>query len=296
MRIKLLTILSLIALLGAGCSNTHEHDGSVHDADVAHTAEGNSVRSHKASTWGKYLDVMTDKERDEFFAISDSFERKQWVRRNGVDVRADLAKKLTKGLKKGAAMKRIKDRVEDTIENGDSTLVLYSRFNTVSRTNFYLVFHKNTLASWGSYTRENQDRNREVFDFESRLMRKFDTVLKVDMGANEIRKQAENARKGLNDVKIATRDVTGEPDYKGTHTNSYANYIVAEQILLAETRNELFKWFQGRDADKVLVQRPYETHQYYMLYTAADGAETVITAEFVFKDGLLKRWFVYHEK
>ncbi|MHC4841144.1 MAG: hypothetical protein ACYTDT_09350 [Planctomycetota bacterium] len=284
MRITLLTILGMLVLVCTGCGSTHSHDG-----------EGHETRSHPPSRWGKYLEVMTDKERDEFFGISDTFDRNQWIRTNGMDVRVDLAKVLSKGMSKSAAKKSVKDPVEDTVDNGDSHMAFYSRFNTVSRTNYYLVFHKGKLASWHSYTREDQDRNRELFAFESKLMRKFDTVLEVGMGVNEIRRQAENARNDLNRVKVATRDVTSEDTYKGVRSASYGNYIIAEQLLLAESRNELFKWFQGRDADKIVVQRPYENHQYYMVHKDLRGNETVVIAEFVFRDGLLKRWFVYHE-
>ena len=52
----------------------------------------------------------------------------------------------------------------------------------------------------------------------------------------------------------------------------------------------------GREADHIIIHRPYETHQYFMTFTDLDGTETIVTAEFIFENGLLQDWFVYHEK
>lgn len=289
MRYAFLPVLLLCALIGAGCSSGPEVRGN--------GPEGlGTVSAPTKTRWSAYLQVMTDKERLEFLDIQDSFDREQWIRRQGIDVRADLQGRLARGISVEAARRRIFEVPDEVSKDGTTTMLFYSRYNTQSRTNFYLMFESDQLVSWNSYTLEEQEREKSLLEFEAKLMRKFNTVLEVGMGAPAIRKQAENAQADLNRVELAHREKIANPDFKGAGKASFSDYIVAESLLYAKNRAELFAWFQNRDADKVIIHRPFETHQYYMVHRDVRGRETVVTAEFVFESGRLQQWYVYHEE
>ncbi len=289
MRFAFLPVLFVVALLGAACSSGPEVRGNGPEAV-------GTASTPTRTRWSTHLQVMTDKERLEFLAIEDSVEREQWLRRSGIDVRAELAGRLTRGISVETARRRIIEAPDEVSKDGSTTMLFYSRFNTQSRTNFYLMFESDQLISWNSYTLENQEREKSLLEFEARLMRKFNTVLERGMGAPAIRKQAENAQADLNRVELAHREKIADPNFKGAGKASYSDYIVAEELLYARTRNELFAWFQNRNPDRIIIHRPFETQQYYMIHKDARGRETQVIAEFVFEGGMLQAWYVYHEK
>lgn len=289
MRNGILLFVAACGLVLTACSSGPEVRGRGPEAV-------DTVSTPTKSRWSRYLQVMTDLERTTFLNIEDSFEREQWIRRNGIDVRADLDSRLSRGLSVDAAKRRIVEMPDEVTKRGGSTMLYYSRYNTQSRTNFWLMFRDDQLVSWNAYTLERQERERSLLEFESQLMDKFDTVLREGMGINEIRRQADNARDNLNKVELSHRERLGDPGYKGARSVSSGDYLVAEDLLYARDRNELFAWFQGREPDKIIIHRPYETHQYYMTYTDLRGNETIVTAEFIFLNGLLQDWFVYHER
>lgn len=290
MRPRNLLLLAAIALsVLAGCSSGPEVRGSGPEA-----LGGASAPTR--SRWSNYLQVMTDKERIEFLDIEDTFEREQWLRRNGIDVRSDLNRRLSRGISVDAAKRRILEAPDEVTKRGDTTMMFYSRYNTESRTNFWLLFKSDQLVSWNAHTDAQMDRQRHLLEFESRLMQKFDTVLRRGMGIAEIRRQAENARDNLNKVTLAHGERLADSSYKGVRSVSSGDYLVAEDVLYAMGRDELFAWFQGREPNHIIVHRPYETHQYFMTHTDLDGTETQVVAEFIFMNGLLEDWFVYHER
>lgn len=290
MRIALLLLLAVgVAFIGA-CSSTESFPGR--GPEGLDQPSGAPTRSR----WSQYLIVMSDKERTEFLDVEGEFEREQWIRRRGIDVRADLSRRLARGISVEAARRRIIEVPDETHRHGRSTYLFYSRYNTTSRTHFWLRFENDQLLSWNSYTQHEQDRERELIDFENRLMRKFDTVLEKGMGIQEIKRQADNARQDLNKVEMAYRERLGDPNYKAGRNVGSRDYIIAENLLYAKTRNELFEWFQGREPDKIIIHRPFETHQYYMLHRDIRGVERIVTAEFVFENGGLVDWFVFHER
>lgn len=290
MRSSVLIVLASCGLmLAAGCSSGPEVRGYGPES-VGTTS------SPTRSRWSANLQVMTDKERTTFLGIEDSFEREQWIRRNGIDVRTDLDRKLSRGISVDAAKRRIIETPDEVTKRGDTTMLFYSRFNTESRTNFWLMFESDQLVSWNAHTIEQQHRERHLLDFEAALMEKFNTVLERGIGVNEIKRQANNARDDLNRVELAHREKLGDPNYKGARSVSGGDYLIAEDLLYAKSRNELFSWFQGREPDHIIVHRPFETHQYYMTYSDLNGEETIVVAEFIFRDGLLEDWFVYHER
>jgi hypothetical protein len=285
-----LLLLGVAVGLLVGCGSSEPFPGR--GPETINQPATAPVRSH----WSSYLVVMTDKERTEFLAIEGDQSREQWLRRTGVDVRADLSGRLSRGISVESARRRIMDVPDQTHRDGRTTMLFYSRFNTESRTYFWLKFENDQLISWNSYTREQQDREREVLEFEQKLMRKFDATLERGMGINEINRQAANARTDLNRVQDTYRDTVSDSDYKGVYSKANTrSYLVAENLLYAQTRNELFEWFQGRQPDKVIIQRPFETHRYFSTYKDLRGRETVITVEFVFEDNQLLDWFVFHE-
>ncbi len=283
-------LLGAVAALAGGCGSTEPFPGRGPEAiDRASSAP---VRSR----WSPYLQVMSDKERTEFLAMQDEGDREQWLRRNGMDVRVELSQKLARGISEEAALRRISDKPDSSVREGSTTMLFFSRFNTQSRTHFWMKFEDDQLLSWNSYTRERQDREREVLEFENKLQRRFDVVLERGMGINEINRQAANAREDLNRVELAYRERTADAGYRGVYSAPGSrDYIIAENLLYAQTRNEMFEWFQGRQPDKVIQQRPFETHRYFTLHRGHGGQETVVTVEFVFEDGKLLDWFVFHD-
>ncbi|MCA8912809.1 MAG: hypothetical protein KDB82_13985 [Planctomycetes bacterium] len=281
-------VLACCLALIAGCSSGPEVRGSGPEAIGGASAP-------TKSRWSNYLQVMSDKERTTFLDISDNFEREQWIRRNGIDVRSDLDRKLSRGISVDAAKRRILEAPDEVTKRGDTTMLFYSRHNTESRTNFWLMFEADQLVSWNAHTIEKQHRERHLLDFEADLMTKFNTVLERGIGVNEITRRANNARDDLNRVELAHREVIANPDYKGARKVSSGDYLIAEDLLYARTRNELFSWFQGREPDHIIVHRPFETRQYFMTYKDLNGDETIVIAEFIFRDGLLQDWFVYHD-
>lgn len=291
MRASVLLMMAAAGLLIGACSSGPEARGSGPEA-VGTT--GTPTKSR----WSPYLQVMSDNERIEFLAIEDNFEREQWIRRKGIDVRADLDRRLSRGLSLAAAQNRIDAPLDEKSERGDTTMLFYSRFNTESSTNFWLMFQNNQLVSWDSYAVEDQRREREILDFEARLMNKFNTVLKRGMGVEEIRRQAANSRENLNRVRLAHRESMPDPTFKGRAEikADTSDYLVAEALLFAETQAELFAWFQGREPDHIVVHRPFETHKYFMTHVDLWGNETEIIIEFVFRSGSLENWFIYHDK
>lgn len=289
MRKALLLLLGIVVVAIGGCASSEDFPGRGPEA------LGGPASAPTRSPWSQYVTVMTDKERTTFLDIEGSFEREQWIRRQGIDVRADLARRLARGISVEAAKRRIIEVPDETRRTGRTTYLFYSRYNTTSRTHFWLRFEDDQLLSWNSYTQEAQDRERELLEFEQRLMRKFDTVLRKGMGVNEIRRQADNARQDLNKVEMAYRERIADPNYKAGRNVGNRDYIIAEQLLYAKTRNELFEWFQGREPDKIIIHRPFETHQYNMVHTDIRGVERIVTAEFVFENGALVDWFVFHE-
>lgn len=291
MRYAFLPALLLAALM-AGCGSSPEVvDGP--EADLRLPS------APTKSQWSGYLQVMSDKERTEFLAIESNDARNAWLRRTGVDVRYELSSVLSRGMSLAAARARIAETPEDISRDGSTTTLFFSRFNTVSRTNFYLLFDNDQLVSWNSYTKDQQDREKGLLEFEARLMRKFNTVLERGMGMNAIRRQAENAQADVNRLELAYRETLSGGrgrDYKGSGQASFSDYIVAEQLLYARNRNELFSWFNNRTPDRVITQNPFETHQYHMVHKDTRGNETMVIAEFVFQSGLLESWYVYHDR
>lgn len=289
MRALTFVIIALCGLVIAGCSSGPEVRGSGPEAVGA-------ISTPTRSVWSRYVQVMTDKEREEFLGLEDSFERQQWIRRNGIDVRADLDRKLARGISVESAKRRIEEIPEEVTTRGDTTMLFYSRFNTESRTNFWLLFKGDQLVNWNAHTIAQMDRERHLLDFESRLMGKFDTVLERGMGMHEIVRQANNARDHLNKAELVHREKLADPDYKGARRVTSGEYLIAEDLLYARTRSELYEWFRGRTADHIIRQGAYETHQYFTTYTDIRGNSTVVTVEFVFMNGLLENWFVFHER
>jgi hypothetical protein len=297
MRKALLLLLGAPVLALAACGSTEyvEPEPAVEEEVDTFPAPEPYVPL-STNGWSRFLVVMTNKERNDFLGIDGRPEREQWLRRNGIDVRADLAEKLSRGMTIDQARRGIAESPDEVLRDGDTTTMFFSRYNTLSFTHFWLKFEDGKLLSWNSYTREQQDRERELLDFQQRLMRKFNTVLERGMGMNAINRQAAAARDDLNRVQTAHRERTEDADYRAGRSVSARDYIIAEQLLYAQTRNELFEWFQGRIPDQIIHQRPFETHRYYLLHRDLRGNETLVTAEFVFEGGALKDWFVYHER
>jgi len=293
MRKAMLFMLGACTALGAlafsaGCSSSQDVRGSGPEV-VGATSAPTRTR------WSQYLVVMSDLERERFFEIDGEFEREQWIRRHGIDVRADLSRRLARGISVENARRRVSEAPDEIVRDGNTTMLFFSRFNTQSRTQYWLKFQDDQLVTWNSYTIEQQDRERELLDFEQRLMGRFNIVLKRGMGMHEINRNANLARDHLNRTERAHHETTTRGDYRGVMQVSTRNYIVAEQLLYARTQNELFEWFQGRVVDERIIQRPYETHRYFMTHNDLRGEETIIVVEFVFLNGLLERWYVYHE-
>lgn len=291
MRTALMLMLGAAVTVLAACGSSPPQARGSGPQAVSH-----QLNAPSRSRWSPYLVVMTDKERAEFLDIEEDAERETWLRRTGIDVRADLSQQLSRGLSEEAARRRVGGTPDEAMRDGRSATLFYSRYNTQSMTYFWMKFENDQLLSWNSYTREQQDRERELLAFEQRLLRKFDTVLERGMGMNAINRQAAAARNDLNQVELAHRERTSDADYREGRSVSSRDYIIAEQLLYARTRNELFEWFQGRQPDRIFQQDPFERHLYNMVHTDTRGKETTVTAEFVFESGTLKDWFVYHER
>jgi hypothetical protein len=289
MRLAFLPLLFALALVVGACGSSPEPQGEG-------PVDMRPPSAPSRSQWNNHLQAMTDKERIEFLSIMDDTGRRQWLQRNGIDVRADLNARLVRGISVDAARQRIIEKPEEVSKDGSTTMLFYSRFNTQTRTNFYLLFESDQLVSWNSYTIEKQAREKHLLEFEARLMKRFNAVLERGMGVNAIRKQAENAQADVNRVELANRDKLSSDTYKGAGKASFSDYIVAENLLYARNRNELFSWFQNRQPDKVISQTPFERHQYFMTHKDPRGNENVVIAEFVFHNGLLEAWYVYHEQ
>ncbi len=249
--------------------------------------------------WSRYLQVMSDKERITFMEIEDDFDREQWIRREGIDVREELSRKLARGMSVAAAKSRMDGKPDEEIDRNDSTMLFYSAFNTRSRTNVYLKFDADSLTSWGSYTIEQQDRQRDLLNFESDLMRLFNRVLKRGMAPSTIRNTAKNAQEDVNRTRLANRDYLDnreEQDGALKHKSNTYDFVVEESLLLAEMRNDLYAWFRGREPDEVILHRPFETHRYKVDFKSRRGYEETVIVDFVYKSGMLEEWYVYHDE
>jgi hypothetical protein len=97
-------------------------------------------------------------------------------------------------------------------------------------------------------------------------------------------------------VELTLRDKLASDAYKGAGKATFSDYIVAENLMYARDKNELFSWFQNRQPDRVITQLPFERHQYFMAHKDPRGNENIVIAEFVFLNGLLEAWYVYHEE
>jgi hypothetical protein len=291
---KLLFLAAVIACgtlaFTSGCSSSPAVEETPEDPVMA------GPESPTGSRWGQYLVVMTDLERERFMEIDGEFERNQWLRREGIDVRAELNHFLERGLNVDTVHRRLRQTPDEVMQDADTTTMFFSRYNTQSRTEFWLKFEGDSLIAWNSYTMEQQARERELLDFQQQLMRRFNTVLRRGMGMNEINRNAAGAQADLNRVERAHHERTTNPDYRGTRSVSTRDYIIAEQLLYARSRNEMFEWFHGRTPNERIIQRPFETHRYHMTHTDLRGNETLILVDFVFEDGLLANWFIYHER
>ena len=199
MRGLTLAFVAVCGLVLVGCSSSPDVRGPGPEAV-------GGISTPTRSAWSRYIQVMTDKERVEFLDIEDTAERHQWLRRNGIDVRADLDRKLSRGISVESAKRRIEEIPEEVSKRGDTTMLFYSRYNTESRTNFWLLFKGDQLVNWNAHTIAQMDRERHLLNFQSDLMAKFDTVLHRGMGMNEIVRQANRARDHLNDADHLAAD------------------------------------------------------------------------------------------
>jgi len=315
MRYALICALSLLALISGACSSSRDVQGE------GPRAIG-SGEAPQPGPWSKYVQVMTERERLEFLEIIDDSERKLWLARNGVDVRAELATRLSRGISVDAAKRRINDPLDAEDKRGGDTMLYYSRYNTQSRTNYYLHFRADQLMSWNTYTLEQQERTLGLVQFETELVRKFDAYLERGMGPATIRSLGSNSKKHLDNTNLALRERTSDGDYKGpvevvTETGpdgkprnvakrggtkestfnrpDFKNYAVAEQVLLAQTKADMLAWFD-REPDNKIAHRPFENHLFYLPYKSVRGATETVIVEFVFRDGRLEDWFVYHDE
>jgi len=292
MRLCILPSVVVLALALAACQSSPEPQG-----------EGpRDMRPPSApsrSQWNAYLRSMSENERLEFLAIQDDTARMQWLRRTGIDVRTDLDGRLARGLTVADARARIPEKPEDISRDGTTTMLFYSRFNTQSRTNFYLLFEADQLVSWNSFTLEKQERQKSLLDYEARLMKKFNIMLRRGMGMNAIRRQAENAQADENSARIAVSETlqgSRNRTYRGAGQATFSDYVVAESLLYAKDRNELYSWFLNRQPDKVVSQQPYERHLYYVPHRDARGNDATVIVELVFLNGQLEAWYVFHEE
>lgn len=312
-------ICALLAALVAGCSSGPSVQG---EGPTAIT--GNSAPT--PGPWSKYVQVMTERERLEFLNIMDDRTRRLWLARKGIDVRVELAERLTRGISVEAAKRRINDPLDSEDKRGNETMLYYSRFNTESRTNYYLSFRSDQLVSWNTYTLAQQQRTLGLISFENELMRKFDAYLKPGMGPDAIRSLGVQAKKNLDNTQLALRERLTDSNYKGPvevvveagpdgkprnvarrggtretiyqhpyYEDERKSLEVQEQMELARGKAELLSWFD-RDADYKVIHRPFESHQFFLTYKSLRGDVEVVTVEFVYRDGLLQEWFVYHEE
>jgi hypothetical protein len=291
--VAMLAGCGLFLLLGCGSSPEPIPEEPA-EAEAGPVPEYVAPTGHSA--WSAYLQVMSDKERTAFLSIAGDFERRQWLRAEGVDVRAELSAKLSRGMAERDATGRIADTPDEVTRSGATSTYFYSRFNGAGRTNFWLRFEEGRLSGWNTFTVEQQDRVREVLEYQQTLMRRFNTVLRRGMGMHEIRRQAENARANLNRVELAYRETLQNDEYRGGRRVSSSDYVVAEQLQYARAQMELYEWFLGREPSRVIVHRPFETHRYESLYRDRRGNETELVVEFVFEDGRLVEWFVFYER
>ncbi|MCC6575371.1 MAG: hypothetical protein IT462_16465 [Planctomycetes bacterium] len=283
--------------------------------------------AHHATQWQQYLRVMSERERIEFLNILGDADRRQWVRTNGIDVRAELANKLARGITMETAKRRLNDPVESQETRGDATMLYYSRFNGDTRTNYYLKFESNQLVNWNTYTIAQQDRTLDLVTFEAEISRRLDIALRPGMGAHQITQLANLARKRLDDVmqgpyreRITNTDADGHNDYKRrvkieidektgkyvaktadggseviVHRPGADNYLVEEQVLLTTAQADFLGWFALEPSRKI-IHRPFETHLFYIPYKNKRGKAETVIVEFSYKDGLLEQWFVYHDE
>jgi hypothetical protein len=315
MRYALIFALAFLVFATAACSSKPKPVG---DGPQPIGGKG----APQPGAWSKYIQVMSERERLEFHAIIDDEDRRTWVARNGIDVRAELAERLSRGISVEAAKRRITDTLEHEDKRGLDTSLFYSRYNTESRTKYYLNFRSDQLVSWNTYTLAQQDRTLALVKFVVELLRKFDAYLERGMGPETIRSLGSRSKKHLDDVNLINREALSNPDYKGAvevksevgpdgkprnvasrggtresrfNKPDFKNYLVAEQVLLAESKAEMLAWFD-RDPDRKIVHRPFETHQFFLQYKPVRGKAEVVTVEFVYREGLLEDWFVYHEE
>lgn len=312
-------ICALLAAMVGGCSSGPSVRG-----------EGpRPITSSSAPTpgpWSKYIQVMTERERMEFMGIMDDGERRRWIARQGIDVRVDLAERLTRGISVEAAKRRISDPLEAEDKRGTETMLYYSRFNTETRTKYYLSFRSDQLVSWNTYTLAQQDRTLGLITFENELMRKFDAYLKPGMGPDGIRSLGVQAKKHLDATQLALRERLTDSNYKGPvevvveqgpdgkprnvarrggtreaiynhpyYEDERKSLEVQEQMELARGKAELLSWFD-REPDYKIIHRPFETHQFFLTYKSVRGDVETVTVEFVFRDMRLEAWYVYHEE
>lgn len=322
MRYALIFALALAAVTSAACSSGPEVQGN------APQPVGGGA-SPQRGTWSKYIQVMTERERMAFFDLIDDHDRRLWLTRNGIDVRAELAERLVRGISVDAAKRRINDPLDHEEKRGQDTMLFYSRYNTESRTNYYLQFRSDQLISWNTYTLAQQERTLGLMRFELDLIRKFDAYLEPGMGPEEIRSLATRSKKNADDTALALRDRVTDGNYKGPvevvaeegpdgkkvlkakrggsretvyhqpwleGTNAYTtSHVVEERMLMAQSKAEMLAWVD-REPDNRIIHRPFETHQFFLAYKSTRGAVERVTVEFVYRNGLLENWFVYHDE
>lgn len=312
-------ICAFMAGLIAGCSSGPSAMGE----GPQPMGRGNTPQP---GAWSKYIQVMTERERLEFLNIMDDKDRRQWIARKGIDVRAELSERLSRGISVEAAKRRINDPLDSESKRGNETMLYYSRFNTESRTNYYLTFRSDQLTNWNTYTLAEQQRTMGLVSFENELMRKFDAYLEPGMGPETIRSLGTQAKKNLDNTNLALRERLSDPNFKGSvevvveagpdgkprnvarrggtretiyhhpyYEDERKGAEVEEQLLLARGKADFLAWFD-RDADYKIIHRPFETHQFFLTYKSARGEIETVTVEFVYRDGLLEEWYVYHEE
>lgn len=282
----------VLALTLGACSSTSVEVSSVPPAPVAATPLGQGV-------WANQLAMMTASEREDFHALPDAAARTAFLERRGIDVRMEMAQRLSPGMSRDEVLAALEGQY-DLIRRTDENDRLYlAKFNGNGRTNFFCTFSTDGettgLSGWGSYTDAEEQQLARVHKLEARLRDRLRFVLRTGMGQGEITGSAEAARKLRESFKANVEENRSRSDYGynaavNGWSPSYADFATEADALVTEQMVERYTVTERRP-DHIRSEGDFE---YWYHRIPVDGSDTFIVLEYRFQSKRLKSWYVYH--
>lgn len=215
----LVAMLGLASFVGCGSSEATD-DANTDNTGPVNTARGSADAETRYSgdlpsaSWARdrYYDaalrLMNEKERVGFFDLANDYDRDQYLRLKGVDVRVDLTNLLTSGgqlIDRDTLVERMQPYTLETQPAyfGRTETFLYRWFAGQGYTLIFINVYEGTVTNWGSYLEPDWQREQYILEQCAKIRKTMSLVVEEGEAMDVIASKYASYKKVYDDAVAA---------------------------------------------------------------------------------------------